>query len=209
MIEKKTMGYVDFEYPNYAATAVTAIVNTETNEVEIYQPDETSRDWYTPKKADHFYPTVGEATEALEKFKKEMIAKMPEVKSYLETMRNWFESTDEEDEIQFKEEEYLPYCYRPDNDDYYKKRNKELDKENNYLLDIIRTGFINAGGDTVKVEDIEQIKWGADKAELCLKGDRKARTCNPTELNIITKIFGHNFSGFTYTRLNEKPNGTE
>ena len=36
MIEKKTMGYVDFEYPNYAATAVTAIVNTETNEVEIY-----------------------------------------------------------------------------------------------------------------------------------------------------------------------------
>ena len=209
MIEKKTMGYVDFEYPNYAATAVTAIVNTETNEVEIYQPDETSRDWYTPKKADHFYPTVGEATEALEKFKKEMIAKMPEVKSYLETMRNWFESTDEEDEIQFKEEEYLPYCYRPDNDDYYKKRNKELDKENDYLLDIIRTGFINAGGDTVKVEDIEQIKWGADKAELCLKGDRKARTCNPTELNIITKIFGHNFSGFTYKRLNEKPNGTE
>ena len=209
MIEKKTMGYVDFEYPNYAAVAVTAIVNTETNEVEIYQPDETSRDWYTPKKADHFYPTVGEATEALEKFKKEMIAKMPEVKSYLETMRNWFESTDEEDEIQFKEEEYLPYCYRSDDDNYYKKRCKELDKENNYLLDIIRTGFINAGGDTVKVEDIEQIKWGTDKAELCLKGDRKARTCNPTELNIITKIFGHNFSGFTYTRLNEKPNGTE
>ena len=209
MIEKKTMGYVDFEYPNYAATAVTAIVNTETNEVEIYQPDETSRDWYTPKKADHFYPTVGEATEALEKFKKEMIAKMPEVKSYLETMRNWFEGTDVEDGIQFKEEEYLPYCYRPNNDDYYKKRNKALDKENGYLLDIIRTGFINAGGDTVKVEDIEQIKWGTDKAELCLKGDRKARTCNPTELNIITKIFGHNFSGFTYTRLNEKPNGTE
>ncbi len=209
MIEKKTMGYVDFEYPNYAATAVTAIVNTETNEVEIYQPDETSRDWYTPKKADHFYPTVGAATEALEKFKKEMIAKRPEVKSYLETMRNWFEGTDVEDGIQFKEEEYLPYCYRPDDDDYYKKRIKALDKENDYLLDIIRTGFINAGGDTVKVEDIEQIKWGTDKAELCLKGDRKARTCNPTELNIITKIFGHNFSGFTYTRLNEKPNETE
>ena len=202
MIEKKTMGYVDFEYPNYKAVAVTAIVNTETNEVEIYQPDETSRDWYTPKKADHFYQTVGEATEALEKFKKEMIAKMPEVKSYLETMRNWFEGTNGD---QFKEEEYLPYCYQLDNDDYYKKRKKELDKENDYLLDIIRTGFINVGGNTVKVEDIEQIKWGNAKAELCLKGDRKARTCNPTELNIITKIFGHNFSGFTYTRLNDKP----
>ena len=204
MIEKKTMGYVDFEYPNYEAVAVTAIVNTETNEVEIYQPDETSRDWYTPKKADHFYPTVGEATEALEKFKKDMIAKMPEVKSYLETMRNWFESTNEEDEIQFKEEEYLPYCYRPDHDDFYKERYKELDKEIDYILDIIRTGFINVGGDTVKVEDIEQIKWGTDKAELCLKGDRKAMTCNSTELNIITKIFGHNFSGFTYKRLNDK-----
>ena len=202
MIEKKTMGYIDLDYPTYPAVAVTAIVNTETNEVEIYQPDETSRDWYTPKKADHFYPTVGEATEVLEKFKKEMIAKMPEVKSYLETMRNWIEGTDE---IQFKEEEYLPYCYRPDNDDYYKKRNKELDKENDYLLDIIRTGFINAGGDTVKVEDIEQIKWGTEKAELCLKGNRKARTCNHTELNIITKIFGYNFSGFTYKRLDEKP----
>jgi len=206
MIEKKTMGYVDFEYPHCEAVAVTAIVNTDTNEVEIYQSDETSRDWYTPKKTDHFYPTVGEATEALEKFKKEMIAKMPEVKEYLKAMRNWFENIEmEEDEIQFKEEEYLPYCYRPNNDDYYKKRYKELDKENDYLLDIIRTGFINAGGDTVKVEDIEQIKWGNDKAELCLKGDRKARTCNPTELNIITKIFGHNFSGLTYTRLNDKP----
>ena len=190
MIEKKTMGYVDFEYPNYAATAVTAIVNTETNEVEIYKLDESDTDWHTPDKADHFYPTVGEATEALEKFKKEMIAKIPEVRSYLETMRNWFENTDEEDKIQFKEEEYLPYCYRPDNDDYYRKRCKELDKENDYLLDIIRTGFINVGGDTIKVEDIEQIKWGTDKAELCLKGDRKARTCNPTELDIITKIFG-------------------
>ena len=209
MIEKKTMGYVDFEYPNCAATAVTAIVNTETNEVEIYKLDESDTDWHTPDKADHFYPTVGEATEALEKFKKEMIAKIPEVRSYLETMRNWFENTDEEDKIQFKEEEYLPYCYRPYGNDYYRKRNKELDKENDYLLDIIRTGFINVGGDTIKVEDIEQIKWGTDKAELCLKGDRKARTCNPTELNIITKIFGHNFSGFTYTRLNEKPNGTE
>ena len=205
MIEKKTMGYIDLDYPNYPAVAVTAIVNTETNEVEIYQPDEASRDWYTPKKAEHFYPTVGEATEVLEKFKKEMISKMPEVKSYLETMRNWFESTDEEDEIQFKEEEYLPYCYRPDKDDFYKKRYKELDKEIDYLLDIIRTGFINVGGDTIKVEDIEQIKWGTDKAELCLKDDRKARTRNPTELNIITKIFGHNFSGFYYTRLNEKP----
>ena len=205
MIEKKTMGYIDLDYPTYPAVAVTAIVNTETNEVEIYQPDETSRDWYTPKKADHFYPTVGEATEALEKFKKEMIAKMPEVKSYLETMRNWFESTDEKDEIQFKEEEYLPYCYRPNNDDYYKKRYNKLDEENDYLLDIIRTGFINVGGDTIKVEDIEQIKWGDEKAELCLKGDRKVRTCNYAEFNIITKIFGNNFSGFTYTRLNEKP----
>ena len=203
MIEKKTMGYIDLDYPTYPAVAVTAIVNTETNKVEIYQPDETSIDWYTPKKADHFYPTVGEATEALEKFKKEMIAKMPEVKSYLGTMRNWFENIEEKDEIQFKEEEYLPYCYRPDHDDFYKERYKELDKEIDYILDIIRTGFINVGGDTVKVEDIEQIKWGTDKAELCLKGDRKVRTCNPTELNIITKIFGHNFSGFTYPRLND------
>ena len=205
MIEKKTMGYIDLDYPTYPAVAVTAIVNTETNEVEIYQPDETSRDWYTPKKADHFYPTVGEATEELEKFKKEMIAKMPEVKSYLETMRTWFENIEEKDEIQFKEEEYLPYCYRPNNDDFYQKRYHELDKENDYLLDIIRTGFINVGGDTIKVEDIEQIKWGTDRAELCLNGDRKARTCNPTEFHIITKIFGHNFSGFTYTHLNVKP----
>ena len=51
--------------------------------------------------------------------------------------------------------------------------------------------------------------WSAAVDRTQVKGDRKARTCNPTELNIITKIFGHNFSGFTYTRLNEKPNGTE
>lgn len=203
MIEKKTMGYVDFKHPNYEAEAVTAIVNSETNEVEIYQSDDTSNEWNTPNMEEHFFPTVGEATEALEKHKKEMLAKMPEVKSYLEAMHNWYNSIKEKDEIIFNEKDYLPYRYQPDYDEYYKKRCNELDIENAYLLDIIRTGFINICGDTIKVEDVEQVKWGKNKAELCLKGGRKTKTCNDCEFSIIEKLFGSNHSSFTYTHLND------
>lgn len=203
MIEKKTLGYVDFNYPNYEATAVTAFVNTDTNQVEIYQTEDG--EWFPPVKTDHFYQTIGEASEELEAHKKELIAKMPEVKEYLDKMRNWFVDTDK-DNRPFKESDYLPCVYLPSDNSYYREHSQEVEKLNDYLVAIIKTGFINIGGDTVKIEDIEQVKWGDVKAELCLKGDRKAKTSNCTEFKIIKMLFGINISGFTYKRLNEYSN---
>ena len=64
MIEKKTMGYVDFEYPQYEAVAATVIVDTETGKVETYNQGDD--EWYKPDEKDRFYPTLEEANAAYE-----------------------------------------------------------------------------------------------------------------------------------------------
>lgn len=204
MIEKKTMGYVDFEYPQYEAVAATVIVDTETGKVETYNQGDD--EWYKPDEKDRFYPTLEEANAALMKHKQELYSKMSDVKKYVETMNNWRREQKDEDNLKFEEEDYLPYSNRKTNcdDSYYRKQLGAAEKENEYLYSIIRTGFINIKGDSFKVDDVEHIKWGELKAELSLTGGRKVETSNDVEFCVIKNLFGKNHSGYTYTRLNEK-----
>lgn len=206
MIEKKTMGYVDFEYTCYEAKAVTVIVDSETGKVELYRPNEDEDEWYTPNENDHFYPTVEDAADALMKHKQEMFDKMGEVKNYLDAMDNWKSyGIAEDDPLHFTEKDYLPYCIqrKGTSESYWEERYKEVDKTNDYLLGIVRTGFINVKGDSFKVDDIKHIKWGEHKVEIILNDDRIIETGNKTEFNIIEYLFGKNISKFTYTRLND------
>lgn len=201
MIEKKTMGYVDFEYPNYEAKAVSVVVNSETGNVEIYRPDEDCNEWYTPSKSEHFYPTVDEANAALKKYKQELYDKMGEVKNYLEAMCNWFDNQENDSPLHFEEGDYLPYAYRRSTDGYWKEEHDKVDKVNDYLIGIVRTGFVNIKGSSFKVEDVKRIKWGKDKAEIILKDDRKTETGNDSEFTVIQYLFGGNYSGYTYNYL--------
>lgn len=205
MIEKKTMGYIDLEYPQYEAKPVTVIVNSETGKVELYHPDDD--DWYEPRDCDRFYPTVEEANAVLEKYKQELVAKAKEVKEYVETMNNWLHEQEEDSPLAFDEDDYLPPRNRQyDDTSYYENKNKKLQRENKYLCDIIRTGFINIKGDSFKVDDVMHIKWGKEKAEIHLTGDRIVETVNDLEFETIEKIFGYNLSNYTYSRLNIKSN---
>ena len=206
MIEKKTMGYADFAYPGYEAKVVTVIVDNETGKVELYRPDENESEWYTPNKNEHFYPTIEDATDALKKHKQEMFDKMGEVLNYIEVMNTWQEYMTDDDPLHFTEEDYLPsrnLSYRS-RTPYWEKRFNEVSDINDYLLDIIRTGFINIKGDSFKVKDIKHIKWGEKKAEIILTDDRKIETGNNTEFDIVKFLVGKNNSHYTYTRLNDK-----
>jgi hypothetical protein len=207
MIEKRTMGYVDFAYPNYDAKTVTVIIEVETGNVELYRPDEDDNSWYTPNETDHFYPTVEDAANALDKHKHELFDKMKEVKQYIEVMSEWRGCEAEGSPLFFKEEDYLPYQYLGinGNTSYYENRYNEVNKENDYLYGIIRTGFINIKGDSFKTDDVIHIKWGQYKAEIILTDGRRIETGNKVEFTIIKNLYGKNISEYTYPRLNDKP----
>jgi hypothetical protein len=206
MIEKKTMGYADFAYPAYEAKVVTVIVDSETGKVELYRPEENESDWYTPNKNEHFYPTIEDATDALKKHKQEMFDKMGEVLNYIKVMNTWQEYMKVDDPLYFTEDDYLPSCNlsRRNNSSFWEKRFNDASNINDYLLDIVRTGFINIKGDSFKVKDIKHIKWGEKKAEIILTDDRKIETGNNTEFDIVKFLVGKNNSHYTYTRLNDK-----
>lgn len=206
MIEKKTMGYADFAYPNYESKVVTVIVDSETGKVELYRLYEDGSEWYTPNKYDHFYPTIEDATDALKKHQQEMFDKMGKVKDYIEVMNNWKDNMTDDDPLHFNEEDYLPSrnFSRRIKASYWESRFNEVSNINDYLLDIVRTGFINIKGDSFKVKDIKYIKWGEKKAEIILTDDRKIETGNNTEFDIVKFLIGKNNSHYTYTRLNDK-----
>jgi hypothetical protein len=206
MLEKRTMGYVDFSYPDQEAAAVPVIFNTDTQKVELYF-DVSCEDWYAAKECDHFYDTVEQAEEALKDRKRELIAKMPEVKEYLETMTRW-DDEGEDSPFHFEREDYLEhslyYCKYKRDGSWLEKENEELKTENKYLMDIVHTGFMNIYGYSFKVEDVQAVRWGEKKAELVLKDGRDIKTCNKEEFNIVKNLFGRNVSSCTYTHLDVK-----
>lgn len=204
MIEKKTMGYVDFEYPQCEAKAVAVIIDSETGKVELYRPDENDNDWYATKELEHFYPTVDEANTALKKYRNDLLSRMGEVKQYVEIMNNWLVEQ-EGDNQKFEERDYLPSKNRRGSrDSYYEKEYERVDKLNDYLIAIIRTGFINIKGESFKVEDVKHIKWGKYRAELILTDDRHIESGHLYEFDVIKYLFGSNFSQYTFPRLDEK-----
>jgi hypothetical protein len=112
----------------------------------------------------------------------------------------------DDDPLHFTEEDYLPSCNlsRRNNSSFWEKRFNSVSDINDYLLDIVRTGFINIKGDSFKVKDIKHIKWGEKKAEIILTDDRKIETGNNTEFDIVKFLVGKNNSHYTYNRLNDK-----
>jgi hypothetical protein len=211
MIEKKTMGYVNFEYPGVEAKAVPVFVDSEKDEVLLCNPYDDDDEWYKPSEKEHFYPTVDEANLAIKKLRQEMFNMMGQVRDYIEAMNNWLGSEGEDSPLHFTEEDYLPYRNRAQttHSSYYEKEYRRVDKMNDYLIDIIRTGFINIIGNSFKVEDVRHIKWGKNRAEVILTDDRTIETCSGAEFSIIKILFGKNNSNFTYRRLDAVPKDEE
>ncbi len=206
MLEKKRMGYVDFAYPQFDAKLVDAVVDGDTGEVMIYRPGDDCVEWQKPNEYEHFFPTLDDAADALGQRKRELHAMMKNVRHCVESLNNWRSKLTKDDPLYFEEEDYLPAdnLRSKASESYWRKRYEDIDKENSYLVGIIRTGFVNIHGQSFRLDDVIHVKWGKDKAELILTGDRKVVTGNKYEFSVVARLFGANVSGIVLERLSKK-----
>ena len=206
MLEFRTMGYADFYYPNHDAENTAVIYDTEKERVKLfrsYMDDEDSSqdEWRVPGEDDHFFPTKEEAAQALDNRRKELFDKMAEVKKYVKMMEDW--EVEEGEPFYHEYSDYLPYtiAYSLSDDNWVEKERSKFKKRLRYLVDYVQTGFMNIGARTFRKEDVECVRWGSEKARLCIKDDVRAITIDETERWFVEIIFGENNGGNVFPDL--------
>ena len=216
MLEKKTMSMADFNRPQDDVQSVEVIADAETGKVEIYSVNDEGV-WRKANDRHHFYATKQEAQQALEEFRRELRRLMPQVKVWIFQMEGLLEIVPEkeeglsDDEMRqkhpdyFTSEDYLPgYLANPDDDDnYYYRCVKSLEKENTLLVQAATRGTLTVRGNTFRINDVVQVRWGDERAELVLTDNRTVETACDYEYNVVKHLYGDNPSGYTYTRLNK------
>lgn len=220
MLEKKTMGIADFNYPQNAAQIVDVIADAETGKVEIYSVNNTGL-WNKAEDCHHFYATQQEAQQALEEYRRELRRLMPQVKQWIEQMEGLLNIVpDKEDGLSddemrqkhpdyFTREDYLPDDYAEDGDDNYDfLRANRLEKENTLLVQVVLCGTLTVRANTFRTDDVVQVRWGNKRAELVLTDNRNVETAHDYEYNVVTYLYGGNSSSYSYTRL-DKPREEE
>ena len=214
MLEKKTMGMADFDYPQYDAQSVAVIADAETGKVEMFLDDD---EWCKAEDRHHFYATQQEAQQALEEHRRELHRLMPLVKQWVIQMDNLLDIVPakedglSDDEMRqkhpdyFTNEDFLPYRYTRKNDDsYINQCVNRLENENMLLVQAATRGTLTVKGDTFRTADVIQVHWGNERAELVLTDNRTVETACEHEYNVVKYLFGDNPSGYTYPRLNRK-----
>jgi len=212
MLEKKTMGMFDFDSPQFDAESVAVIADAETGKVETYF-DNDGEEWYPAKDRHHFYATQQEAQQALEDHRRELRRLMPQVKQWILQMEDLLEAVPEkedglsDDEMRqkhpdyFTREDFLPYHYAHKYDDSNDcLRANRLDKENTLLIQAATRGTLTVKGDTFRTDDVMQVRWGNERAELVLTDNRTVETACDYEYNVVGHLYGGNASGYTYTQ---------
>ena len=181
----------------------TVLIDSESKEVQFYGQD----DLYQPNGLQVFYDTKEEAEAGREQIKHELMDKMPEVKAYLDIMDGVCQDEDENSFFRFKLKDFLgSFAWkieRYNRCSYTEKDYSELDMLVDLLTDYIHTGFLTIRADSFRAEDVERIKWGSKRAEIVLKGGKSVETCNESERIFIQKLFGHKYSRYSYTQLDE------
>ena len=215
MLEKKTMGMADFGYPQYDAQSVAVIADAETGKVEMYL-DNDDDEWYKAEDRHHFYATQQDAQQAQEEHRRELRRLMPKVKQWVIQMDNLLDIVPEkedglsDDEMRqknpdyFTNEDFLPYRYTRKNDDYDYRRANRLDNENTLLVQAATRGTLTVRADTFRTDDVVQVRWGDERAELVLTDNRTVETACDYEYNVVKYLYGDNPSNYTYPRLNRK-----
>lgn len=219
MLEKKTMYMADFGRPQYDAESVAVIADAETGKVEIYF-DNDGYEWNKVEDYHHFYATQQEAQQALEEHRRELRRLMPQVKQWIFQMVNLLDILPKkedglsDDEMRqkypgyFTRKDFLPDYYVDKRGiDYEYRRAERLDKENMLLVQAATRGTLTLKGDTFRTDDVVQVRWGNERAELELTDKRTVETARDYEYNVVKYLFGGNPSGYTYARLNK--NGDE
>lgn len=98
----------------------------------------------------------------------------------------------ESEDFKFKRSDYLGSY------DGERMRSELSDERDRASLccNIVRTGCFNVNGETVRVADVERVLWHDNKkATLVLNSGHKVCTYNDMEYDVVTNIFGRNYSG--------------
>lgn len=206
MIEKKTMGYYDMKYPNYEARAVMVMVDSETGKIEVYRYND---EWYDSTDTDRFFNTVEDAEKSCKEFINYLVDRIPEVKSYLESIANLTPPEDEDNPLYFDKSDIVPYQLRTEKNTYYKDTSEYYEQRMNMLMSYVQTGFLNICGTNIRKDDVVRVYWGKKSAELHTKDERTIVTKSKKEYWLVGVLFGKNDSGYTLTRLNDKKEGEE
>ena len=203
MLEKRTMWVNWKNSPQNDPYTTTVLIDSESKEVQFYGQD----DLYQPNGLQVFYDTKEEAEAGREQIKHELMDKMPEVKAYLDIMDDVCQDEDENSFFRFKLKDFLGnFAWKIERYNrcrYTEKDYSELDMLVDLLTDYIHTGFLTIRADSFRAEDVERIKWGSKRAEIVLKGGKSVETCNESERIFIQKLFGHKYSRYSYTQLDE------
>lgn len=74
------------------------------------------------------------------------------------------------------------------------------------LSNAIKSGYLNIGANTLRVEDVTLIKWMSrikddkNEVEITLSNGKTINVTNETELDIIRYVYGENSSGLVYRK---------
>lgn len=193
---------------------ISAIYDKEKKKVVTYYyiDDESEQDenilWYDPAKNESFYETEQAALKAKEERQKELRSKFEEVKNFVDLMDE-IESTDD---FKFEKTDYLPeYVAEPwERTAYEEYKNKYY-----FLKRLFIYGMMNINGDSFRKDDIVRIEWAEKEtikqgkketkhvAVLVLKDGKRVETFSDEEYDIITDVFGGNWSKQVYTLRNQ------
>lgn len=192
MIEQRTMYVVE---ASHYISEVLAMYDTEKKEVLYYEQE---GEVYKPFKYEKYFATRQQAEDYRTKHQAELRAKFPEIRAFVEEMRNV-----EKAYFSFDEQEFFGLCARFGRNlvTWRKEYEREL-KRAKIFRECVRTGYLNINAHSFRPADVEYIKWYDEKAELHLKdSDYTIETADADEYELILDIFGPNRSGYSYNEV--------
>ena len=128
------------------------------------------------------------ATEAKKEWEEQVKKLISETKHNIEILNGL-------DKCIADEKDYIPEYYL--NDGYYKSYYDRYDN----LIKYVDTGMLNINAVSFTKDSIVEIKWGEDCAEIVLKNGSKVRTYTGQEFDLITDLFGTNYSDRVFTDI--------
>ena len=195
MIEKRTMWLLE---SGLIVKQIVALFDMEKKQVVCYQycnEDGTcdeDDDWSHVYEGETCYNTEADAKEAQRRKYVEAREKMKTCLALI-TELDQIEVTDDFD---FKREDYLGRYAHRDEDDYYRKRRENAEKEASLLATIARTHFFNVAGQTINLDEVVRILWHEDdEATLVMRDGTKVKTYTEAEYDVVVEMYGSNRSG--------------
>jgi hypothetical protein len=194
MIEKRTMWLIE---SSLAMKQIVALFDMEKKRVVCYRycnDDGTcdeDDDWVRVYDGDSFYNTEADAKEAQQRRYDEAREKMKTCLALIKEL-DLIEPTDD---FTFKREDYLGSYADDGEDDYWKKRRRNAEKEASLLTTIARSRFFNVSGQTINLDEVVRVLWHkGEEATLVMRDGTEVKTSTDVEYAVVADMYGDNRS---------------